>query len=62
MTKRKIDLANPSSADGRLAMRRLEALYLELRSSGERDAVRLAITALEAWTIDRETNDQEGLT
>ena len=58
---RKIDLTNPTSADGRLAMRRLEALHQELKSKDERAALRLAIVALEAWTIDSETNENEGL-
>lgn len=57
--KRKIDLTHPTGADGRVAMRRLEALHQELRSKDERDALRLAITALEAWTIDNETNKRE---
>ena len=58
--KSKIDLAHPTGADGRLAMRRLEVLATELKSKDERDALRLAITSLEAWTIDQETNEREG--
>ena len=58
---RKIDLVNSTATDGRLAMRRLETLNQELKSKEDRAALRLAITALEAWTIDRETNEHEGL-
>lgn len=61
MSDKKINLKHPTAADGRLAMRRLEALAKELKSKDERDAMRLAITALEAWTIDQETNEREGI-
>ena len=57
--KRKINLTHPTAADGKTAVGLLKKVRKEVRFNDERDALQLAITALEAWTIDQETNERE---